>query len=124
MDVRFELFVADVNKSVAFYCDVLGFVEEQSSGTYHPVRRAAVVIGIGAQDDLGQEHYFQPEIRASRKGIGVEIVLEVGNIEAEYERIQASGYPIAEPLKQQRWGLSDFRLVDPDGYYLRITTKK
>ncbi|WP_366663858.1 hypothetical protein [Geobacillus subterraneus] len=27
-------------------------------------------------------------------------------------------------LKQQEWGMTDFRLTDPDGYYLRITSPK
>jgi len=33
-----------------------------------------------------------------------------------------SGWPLAEDLQQRPWGLIDFRLHDPDGYYLRITT--
>ena len=28
---------------------------------------------------------------------------------------------ISDPLELRPWGLSDFRLADPDGYYLRIT---
>ena len=28
---------------------------------------------------------------------------------------------ISEELRLQPWGLHDFRLADPDGYYLRIT---
>jgi hypothetical protein len=28
---------------------------------------------------------------------------------------------ISESLELRSWGLHDFRLVDPDGYYLRIT---
>jgi lactoylglutathione lyase len=24
-------------------------------------------------------------------------------------------------LREQPWGLHDFRVVDPDGYYLRVT---
>jgi hypothetical protein len=31
---------------------------------------------------------------------------------------------IQEPLKEQPWGAEDFRIVDPDGYYWRITTKR
>ncbi|MER7002840.1 hypothetical protein ABT297_07310 [Dactylosporangium sp. NPDC000555] len=28
---------------------------------------------------------------------------------------------ISEPLALQSWGLHDFRLIDPDGYYVRVT---
>ena len=52
MDVRFELFVDDASRSVAFYRDVLGFVEQQGYGNYHPMKRSSVVIGIGEQHDV------------------------------------------------------------------------
>jgi uncharacterized glyoxalase superfamily protein PhnB len=32
-----------------------------------------------------------------------------------------AGYRLLEPLRERPWGLRDFRVVDPDGYYLRIT---
>lgn len=124
MKVRFELFVTDTEKSVAFYRDVLGFTELQSFGNYYPVKNGDVTIGIGSASGLKTNHYFQPEITSQRKGIGVEIVLEVDDVEALFEQVKKSGYPIAEELQQQEWGLRDFRLVDPDGYYLRITSKK
>jgi lactoylglutathione lyase len=35
----------------------------------------------------------------------------------------ALGFDVS-PLKTQDWGLRDFRVLDPDGYYLRITTPR
>ncbi|WP_350223849.1 hypothetical protein [Rhizobium sp. CNPSo 3490] len=32
-----------------------------------------------------------------------------------------SGWPLSA-LAMQPWGLPDFRLVDPDGYYVRVTS--
>jgi hypothetical protein len=29
--------------------------------------------------------------------------------------------PLAEDLQERPWGLTDFRILDPAGYYLRIT---
>jgi uncharacterized glyoxalase superfamily protein PhnB len=37
-------------------------------------------------------------------------------------RVRRSGYPLAAPMQDRPWGLRDFRVADPDGYYLRITT--
>jgi uncharacterized glyoxalase superfamily protein PhnB len=51
-------------------------------------------------------------------------VLEVEDLDALYERVRASGYAIHETLVMRPWGLRDFRLVDPDGYYLRVTEKR
>jgi predicted ester cyclase len=58
-----------------------------------------------------------------RRGLGVEIVIEVDDVERCQERVAASGHPILEPLQDRPWGLRDFRISDPDGYYLRITSR-
>jgi lactoylglutathione lyase len=34
-----------------------------------------------------------------------------------------SGHPVFELPQQRPWGLWDFRIVDPDGYYLRVTSR-
>jgi len=31
---------------------------------------------------------------------------------------------LAEDLVEREWGLSDFRVTDPDGYYLRFTSHR
>lgn len=51
-----------------------------------------------------------------RRGLGVEIVLEVEGLDTMYRRVVASGYPVFEPPQERPWGLRDFRIVDPDGY--------
>jgi uncharacterized glyoxalase superfamily protein PhnB len=53
----------------------------------------------------------------------VEIVLEVEDIVAEERRVRATGQPLLQALQKQAWGLTDFRLADPDGYYLRVTSR-
>jgi lactoylglutathione lyase len=51
----------------------------------------------------------------------MELVLEVDDIAAERDRVVAAGWPPAEDLQDRPWGLRDFRILDPAGYYLRIT---
>ena len=48
-------------------------------------------------------------------------VLEVDDLDDMHERLTRLGIDVT-PLETQRWGLRDFRLLDPDGYYLRLTT--
>lgn len=53
----------------------------------------------------------------------MEIVLELDDrdeLRELYHRCQARGVVVAA-LREQPWGLEDFRVVDPDGYYLRVT---
>lgn len=59
---------------------------------------------------------------ARRPPAGTEIVFEVGDLYAERDRILAAGYELAEDLTARSWGLTELRLLDPDGYYLRLTT--
>jgi lactoylglutathione lyase len=49
----------------------------------------------------------------------VEIVLDVPD--AALEAVERAGHELVEPLSDRPWGLRDFRVTDPDGYYLRIT---
>jgi lactoylglutathione lyase len=62
-----------------------------------------------------------PRVRAVPAG--VEIVLEVDDVAAAHERVLAAGYPVEQDLQRRSWGLTDFRLHDPAGYYLRITSR-
>lgn len=125
MNSRFEFFVRDPQRSVDFYITILGFHQIQKGNNPFMVQRDEIQIGFGYVEHLSESHYFRPEITSQRKGLGFEIVLEVDDddINSFYEDIKKTNYPIAEELKHQEWGLRDFRLVDPDGYYLRITSK-
>ena len=124
MSVRLELFVDDVQESLRFYTDVLGFEKLAGDRTYQPVRSGSVVIGLGPADRLDGGHHFNPELQTDRRGLGTEIVLEVDDVRGFYERVQRSRYRVLTPLVRRPWGLTDFRIADPDGYYLRITSRK
>ena len=125
MILRFEIFTADTKRSVEFYKNILRFehTREDVNDRYHVVKRGSVQIGIGLAEKLKENHYFRPEILEQRKGLGVEIVLEVDDILKEYDEVKKTRYSIESPLVKREWGLIDFRLVDPDGYYLRITSR-
>ncbi|GGA44115.1 hypothetical protein GCM10007416_16580 [Kroppenstedtia guangzhouensis] len=39
-------------------------------------------------------------------------------------RVMEKGWPAEIPLQERNWGMADFRVLDPDGDYLRITSPK
>lgn len=124
MTVRLELFVRDPAASAAFYRDVLDFaIERKVPGQHIVARRGAVTIGLGLIDRLQPPHPLRPLSRDERRGIGVEIVLEVDDVRTCHARVLETGWPLNGPLQERSWGLTDFRILDPDGYYLRITSK-
>jgi lactoylglutathione lyase len=123
--LRLELFALDMEAAVAFYTRVLSFeLARHEPGDYASLRLGGVVLGIGPVAKLPEEGgYFGREIATLRRGLGVEIVIEVEDVEGWHERVADSGHPILEPLQERPWGLRDFRVSDPDGYYLRITSR-
>ena len=125
MGLRLELFVEDMEASIAFYTRVLAFdLERHEPGDYASLRRGSVVFGLGPVAKLPEKGgYFGRDIATRRRGLGVEIVLEVDDVEGWRDRVVASGHPIFEPLLDRPWGLRDFRIADPDGYYLRVTSR-
>jgi catechol 2,3-dioxygenase-like lactoylglutathione lyase family enzyme len=121
-----ELFVDDLDASVAFYGEVLGFRVERRDEGYVSMRRGTVVLGLGPVAKLperGDGPGFTRQRLAGAKGAGVEIVLELDDVEQVrvlHEHCLARA-AVVEALQLRPWGLHDFRTVDPDGYYLRVT---
>jgi lactoylglutathione lyase len=118
MRLRIELFPLDLDETVAFYVNVLRFVlvrdERSAEWPYVALQRGAVGVGAASRPAV-------TDLTARRPPVGVELVLEVGDVDGEWERVRRSGWPIEEELHDRPWGLRDFRIVDPSGYYLRIT---
>ena len=125
MRLRLELFVEDLAVSAGFYADVLGFEVVRRAEDYVSLRHGTVVLGLGPVAKLPESDGpgFTRRRLARDKGAGTEIVLEVddpGELPPLHERCRAYGV-VVEPLQRRPWGLDDFRIVDPDGYYLRLT---
>jgi catechol 2,3-dioxygenase-like lactoylglutathione lyase family enzyme len=120
MNLRVEIFPADLNLTADFYVRVMAFeLVVDGRGRPEPylaLSRDAVRVGAAGGTTGGQRGQRVPPT-------GVEIVLEVDDLTAEHRRVRAAGWPIEDDLTERPWGLRDFRLLDPDGYYLRITDR-
>jgi uncharacterized glyoxalase superfamily protein PhnB len=73
-------------------------------------------------DLVYDQPYFKRFPKNTVRGYGVEIVIMVDDINAYYEKVKGFAN-IVEPLVLQPWGIKDFRIADPFGYYLRICPK-
>ena len=124
MTMRLELFVDDLTESIEFYRQVLGFlIGEQHSDGYTPMTNGHVHVSLNRRAVLPDDHPIRA-LPGEGLGRGIEIVLEVNDIEAMYAHVLSTNWPLSGELKSQRWGLTDFRVLDPDGYYWRITSRK
>ena len=101
--LRLELFALDMEASIAFYTRVLAFeLARHEPGDYASLRLGDVVLGIGSVAKLPEEGgYFGREIATLRRRLGVEIVIEVDDVEGCQERVADSGHPIFEPLRDR-----------------------
>jgi lactoylglutathione lyase len=118
MHLRLELFVSDLNTSIRFYEQALGFRLERREASYASLRRGNVVLGLGPIAKLpvrGDGAGFTQELVSRGRGAGVEIVLEVDDLDAEFQRVTLAGQSVVESVRERPWGLRDFRLADPDG---------
>ena len=122
-----ELFVRDVERSLAFY-EGLGFQVVQRWQDWIRLRRddGAGLILFSDQyvrnKPARAPHYFGPHIDREPRGVGVEIVIQVGDVRELHDRLVAAGVPIVKDLQERPWGTTDFRVADPDGYFLRLTS--
>ncbi|WP_243387450.1 VOC family protein [Bacillus kexueae] len=123
LNLRLELFVKDLQRSVDFYKNVIQLELSSQNESSAMFKAENINLLLTQEDVISENHYFR-EIKTSRKGLGVEIILVVPDVQSYYQRICEMQIDLESELKQQEWGMTDFRLTDPDGYYLRITSPK
>lgn len=116
-DSKFELFVTDAGESARFY-EVLGFsIAHAKPDGYSTLRSGSTVVA------LSPVPWWLP-LRLTaflrRPPIGTEIVFYTDRLEQLREATVAAGYAPG-PITRQSWGDRDFRLTDPDGYYVRMS---
>ncbi|MBW2416395.1 MAG: glyoxalase [Deltaproteobacteria bacterium] len=117
VESKVELFVADTVESAKFYA-ILGIVvvHAKPSG-YTTLRSESTVIALSPVPWwlplrwLGFLRY---------PPIGTEIVLYTAQLEQARAAFERAGYSPGE-IAVQPWGDRDFRITDPDGYYIRVS---
>ena len=110
--------VNDLNRSLAWYRDVLGFKTderwEQDGKLMGVSLKAGGVTLMIAQDDWKKG-------RDRKKGEGFRLYCATKqNVDALAKKIEARGGKLDSPPTDQPWGTRDFALTDPDGFKITI----
>jgi uncharacterized glyoxalase superfamily protein PhnB len=124
--VLLELHVPDFEKVKDYYGRIGFRVERQ---TRPEDKKGYLVLRMednllcfwSGNESVYEQSYFRQFPRDTIRGYGVEIVLMVANVEAYYEQVKDVAH-VVEKLRFRPWGLKDFRLEDPFGYYIRVTS--
>lgn len=97
-----EIFVSDVDRSVAFY-RALGLDVVRRWEDWVQLGLGDLLLTLqGEAHAVAGPHYFTPNIGRSPRGTGVEIALEVDDVDAVYAAAQASGADIVKPISGSR----------------------
>lgn len=121
------LAVADVDRSLRFYVDKLGFAVDATyeDPPYATLTRAGMRLSLAEQGHPAEDRpgiaMTAPEDRSKASAV---LVLEVEDCMAVYEQLGHQGHPegtrfLAEPYHPP-WGGHRFFCVDPDGYLVEI----
>jgi uncharacterized glyoxalase superfamily protein PhnB len=122
-DASPSLTVNDLQKSLAWYRDVVGFALEETWKD-----DAGKVMGVSLRAGnvslmIGQDDWKKGRDR--KKGEGFRIFcMTKGNVDALAKKIEAKGGRLDQGPTDQSWGVRDISLTDPDGFKLTIAAAK
>jgi catechol 2,3-dioxygenase-like lactoylglutathione lyase family enzyme len=112
--------VDNIDKSIAFYRDVLGFTLKdkwEEDGALKGVELLAGSVTFW----LGQDDWKKGRGRV--KGEGFRIYCgTTQDIDVLAARVRSTGTALAEEPKDQSWGGRDFAVRDPDGFLVTISS--
>jgi PhnB protein len=114
------LAVKDVDASVAFYTEKLGFLKmfmmEGLDG-----KNSFAFVSMGEQAQIGLDAQPAPQPVGNGVVFMIYVPKEV-DIDTLYADVQRHGVTIEQPLRDEYWGDRTFSVKDLDGYYLQFAT--
>jgi len=119
-----NLIVSNVERSLAFYEDALGFsrgmtVPEQSPFVFASVSSGPVEIFLNDRSTVTKE---SPQMAGLSFGGGNTMFIEVTGIDAFHDAIKAR-VKVIMPLVTQWYGMREFAIEDPDGYVMTFAER-
>lgn len=96
--------VSDLDASLAWYTDILGFSGRFRFGSYAGIEHGDVQI-----------HLAGPEVPNGRAIGQGSIYIFIDDVDAYHAEINARGATAQNPPKDYEYGMRDFIVTDPDG---------
>jgi lactoylglutathione lyase len=118
-----SLTVSDLQKSLGWYRDVLGFgVEEEWKDDGGKVMGASLRAG-SVSFMIGQDDWKKGRDRKKGEGFRIFCVTK-GSVDDLAKRIESKGGRLDSQPTDQPWGFRDISVTDPDGFKITIAVAK
>lgn len=114
-----NLLVANVERSLAFYRDVLGFAVGQTVPDAAPFVFAIVTSGPVEifLNEAASAVAEYPAFKDRPIGGTLTLFIEVAGIQDAYDTL-ASKVTVVMPFEKKWYGMTEFAFLDPDGYVI------
>lgn len=115
-----SLTVRDLETSLAWYCDALGFTVDKRHERGGKLFAVSLVAG-DVRILLNQDDFSKGKDRPKGEGFSLQIVT-TQDIDAIAQRIRDHGGVLASEPADMPWGARVFRVEDPDGFRFAISS--
>lgn len=115
------LTVGDIDASLAWYRDVVGFHVKETWEHEGKVRGVSLVAGA-AHLFLAQDDWAKGRDRAKGEGFRLHLTTG-GDVDEIAAGIEERGATLESPPADLPWGPRAFSLVDPDGFKMTISSE-
>jgi len=119
-----NLIVSNVERSIAFYRDVLGFsvtatVPDAAPYVFASIQSGAVEIFLNAPEPAIAEY---PPLGGRPIGGTLTLFIEVTGIAEVYESLKTR-VKVVMPFEKKWYGVTEFAFEDPDGYLITFAER-
>lgn len=122
-----NLLVADVNRTVKYYCDNLGAkllmsVPETGNYDWAMIKLGDVELQFQSEESIKAEY---PELQSCTAGGGLTLYIDVVNISAMHLRIfnHQEEVKIIKQINKTFYGATEFAIQDINGYILTFSER-
>jgi lactoylglutathione lyase len=117
------LFVSDLERSVAFYRDVIGVPFRFANESYAEFATEGAKFALYARGHLAELIGTSAPAGKAPWPQG-EVAFFVADVDAEHERLSAAGVSVLAPPTDRPWGERTLHVADPDGNVVELTRQR
>ncbi|KGP90628.1 lactoylglutathione lyase [Pontibacillus chungwhensis BH030062] len=122
-----EYYVKDIEASLEFYENLVGLELYGRNERAARFNYDCFSLLLTSEQILNKKEkertYFDQNGMAQGKGNGAEMIIVVDRLEVVYERFLHVDYPVVVGIQTYPWGMRGFKVADPDGNLIRITSE-